>query len=160
MKRFIYFIAISLMLLIASNAMAAGSSLTPSLYARSHDGLVMVFKLACVGDDSTGAVPATQITAALLNWSNYGFRKDYWQLGYYLYEVWVVVGGTAPDLADIAITDSLAATLYTEANVIPISGTNEGAVDKYRTVTSPITVTVSNQGTADATFDIYIKLSK
>lgn len=137
----------------------AGSSVTVTKHYVSHDGGVLVVKLACVGDDTNGSVPATQITVADIG--PIGYQTDYNRMGYYLTEVWSIGGATLPDAADIAITDELACVLYTEANVIAASTTpNAGTLSAYRIVTSLLTMTVANQGTVDALWDVYLKFVK
>jgi hypothetical protein len=154
MKRLIILIAI-ICLLIASQVYAAGT-VTVSRYFLSADQSVLVIKLANVGDSSDGSVPDTTIAAADIN---LGAPSTYANKGYYLYEVWTVAGtGTAPDAADITITDATGAQLFDEDSVLAASGTTEGTVDKYRSVTSELTVVTANQDTASATWDTYIKL--
>jgi len=134
----------------------AGSSVTVTRDYISHNGGVMVVKLACVGDDGNGSVPATQITVADIG--AVGYQLNYTQMGYYLYEVWSIGGAILPDAADITITDELGSVLYTEANVIAASTTpNEGTLAKYKAITSLLTMTVANQGTVDALWDVYLK---
>jgi hypothetical protein len=157
MKRFA--LVVLALLLLAVNALAAGTVIA-SRYFLSQDGNQLVIKLACVGDAANGSVPEKTLNADALS---YGLTKPYWMMGYYLYEVWTVTPASAnPDAADVAITDALGATLFTQANVIAstVSTKTEGAVDKYRQVNSPMVVTQANQSTASATWDVYIKLSK
>lgn len=157
MKRFAL-IALAL-LLVAGNAFAAGS-VTASRYFLSNDGSQLVLKLACVGDAANGSVPVATLNTAALS---AGLTKPYWMLGYYLYEVWTVTPASAnPDAADVAITDAIGAILFNQANVISgsVSTKTEGTVDKYRQVNTPLVVTQSNQATASATWDVYIKMSK
>jgi len=135
-------------------------TVTVSRYQLSQDKKVLTIKLACVGDSSDGSVPNTAITNALLNTMNDDkYVIDYTQAGFSLAEVWAVVGATAPDAADITITDALACQLYTEVGVIPASGTKKGSVTATL-VTSTLTVAVANQDTASATYDIYLKLTR
>lgn len=141
--------------LIAAQVFAAGS-VTVTKYAESKDKSQVVFKLACVGDSSNGSVPATAIPADSTS-------NPYYNLGLYLYEVWTVTPASAnPDAADVAITDALGASLYSEANVISgsVSTKTAGNVSFFRQVNSVLTVTVTNQATANATWDIYVKLAK
>jgi len=149
--------AIALLSLLFGNAIAAGTVTVTRSYL-SVDHSVMVIKLACVGDSSTGAVPNTTLTEAVVSAGLvYGYQKS----GYFLYEVWTVAGTTtAPDAADITINDAIGAQLFDEDDIIAAAGTKEGTVDKYRTVTSLLTVTTANQATASATWDVYIMLVK
>jgi hypothetical protein len=149
--------AITLLLALAllpGMAFAAGS-VTVTQYQLSGDQNQLVIKLACVGDAANGSVPATTLNAAAIS---RGLPKEYQAMGFYIYEVWTVAGATAPDAADVSIADALGAVLYIEVGVIQATGTTEGAVTKYRGVNSVLTVTVANQSTASAIFDIYIKL--
>ena len=122
----------------------------------SHNGGTLVVKLACIGDVAGGAVPATQITAAEI--APIGYQLNYQMMGYYLYEVWTVAGAPAPDPADITITDELASELYSEVGIITAAGTVEGTLAKYKAVTSLLTMTVANQATNSAVWDVYLKL--
>jgi hypothetical protein len=148
------FVYVVLALVLAVDAFAAGS-VTVTKYYQSKDGSQMVFKLACVGASDDGSVPATQITDSSGN--------PYYNMGYYLYEVWTVTPASGnPDAADVAITDAVGASLFSQANVISgsVSTKTEGSITKYRQVNSPLTVTQANQATTSATWDIYIKLAK
>ena len=137
-------------------ANAAGSSVTVTQYLLSHDKRVLVIKLSCVGDDGTGAVAATAIDTAT---ASVGLEKIYPNIGFYLYEVWSIGGTTLPDAADLTITDALGSVLFDQDNVIAASTTpSEGTVDKAKAVTSILTMTVANQATVSATWDVYIKL--
>lgn len=146
--------------LLAGPVWAAGT-VTVTTYQMSKDGNVFTIKLACVGDGSDGSVPATEITHDDLNTSATIFRttKEYYRQGFYLYEVWANGGSPLPDAADISIADATGAVLYSETGIIPASTTpSEGTVGKPRAVTSALTVTVSNQDTASAVFNIYLRL--
>ncbi|HBA86018.1 MAG TPA: hypothetical protein DCZ95_18185 [Verrucomicrobia bacterium] len=151
--------AITLLLALAllpGMAFAAGSS-PATQYMLSADKNQLVIKLACVGDADNGSIPAKTINEAAIS---AGLPKEYQAMGFYLTGVHVVVGTTAPDAADIAITDALGVTLYSQASIIPTSGTAKGTVPKAEPVNSVLTVTVANQATASATYDIYIKLGR
>jgi len=53
----------------------------------------------------------------------------------------------------------LSQEIYSEVGIIQAGADPvEGTVDKYRSITSLLTVTVANQDTVDAVWDIYIKL--
>ena len=131
-------------------------TVTVTRVSLSDDGRQLVIKLACVADEGDGSVPATQITHDDVGHIG-GVR--YSLAGFYLYEVWTVAGAvTAPDAADIVITDEIPAEIYSEVGIITASGTVEGTISKYRSITSLLTVTVSNQATVDATWDTYLKL--
>ena len=156
-KLSIVLIAAFLLFTICGNAIAAGTVTVTRAYL-SVDHSVLVVKLACVGDSSTGAVPNAALTEATVSAGlPYGYQKS----GYFLYEVWTVAGTTtAPDAADITINDAVGAQLYDEDGIIAATGTKEGDVDKYRTVTSLLTVVTANQATASATWDVYLKFVK
>jgi len=124
----------------------------------SFDGYELEIKLACVGDDGNGSIPDTQIPQATIG-ACYG-NREYPAVGYTIGEVWVKVGATAPDAADITITDETGLVLYTEADVIPATASKAGSVTAGRVVTSQLTVAVANQATVDAIWDIYIRLTK
>lgn len=132
-------------------------SVTVTRYKAAKDGSTITIKLACTGDSSNGSVPATQIPETITQEIT---GRPYTRCGMYLTGVSVVDGATTPDAADIAVTDELSRTLYSEANVIPASGTKYGTVSEYYLVESKLTVTVSNQGTANALWDMYLTLSK
>lgn len=152
-------LAVVALMFFASSAMAAGT-VTVTRHYQSADGSQLVFKLACTGDSSDGSVPATTLNSSALS---SGLSKPYWQLGYYLYEVWTKTPASGnPDAADISIADSTGLVLYSETNVISASTSTvtDGSVDKYRQVNSAMVITQSNQDTASATWEVYIKLSK
>ena len=155
MKRLTITLAILSFLLAPVAAIAAGSC-TVSRDQLSYDRKVVVGKIVCVGDSEDGSVPDTEITADMIST---GDGKNYWHGGFYLYDLWVVVGATAPDAADITITDDMGRTLYTETGIIPTSGTADGAVVP-KNVVSPLTFAVDNQDTADATYTIYFVLAR
>lgn len=153
MKKVIILVAV--FCLIAANAFAAGS-VTVTKYHQAKDGSHVVFKLACVGDGSDGSIPATEIPADSTS-------NPYYNQGLYLYEVWTVTPASGnPDAADVAITDAVGASLFSEVGVISasVSTLTAGTVTFFRQINSALTVTVANQDTASATWDIYIKLSK
>ncbi|HBA83181.1 MAG TPA: hypothetical protein DCZ95_03715 [Verrucomicrobia bacterium] len=145
-----------MLLAIVPAALAAGT-VTVTQYQLSADKNQLVIKLACVGDANDGSVPATTINTAAIS---AGLPKEYQASGFYFYEIWSVAGITAPDAADVNVVDALGSEIYDDGadSLIQATGTTEGTVDKYRGVNSVLTVTVTNQATVSATFDIYIKL--
>jgi hypothetical protein len=156
MKRLLLCLLIFAFLCAAPTAYAADGSMTMTQASLSFDQKILVIKVACLAATADGAVPATVISNSDVG---QGLPSDYYRMGFYLYEVWTVAGTvTAPDAADVALKDAIAAEIYSEADVIASSGTTEGTVDKYRSVTSPLTVYATNHETGDATFDIYFKL--
>jgi hypothetical protein len=135
---------------LASVSFAAGTAVVSEYSYAKNDS--MTIKIAFVGDASDGSVPNTVVATNNLS-------EAYQTGNYYLYEVWTVAGtGTAPDAADITINDALGAQLFDQDSVLAASGTTEGTVDKYRLITSLMTVVTANQDTASATWDLYIKL--
>ena len=157
------FLALVLLFAFVSQALAAGT-VTVTRHYSSQDGKVVVIKAACVGDVANGSIPNTLITAALVGqiqipdtaqkWIN-----DYTKAGYYLYEVKVVTGAVKPDAADVYLLESLSGnTIFSQANLIPTTGTAYGTVSAYRAILSGVSVVVLNQSTASATYDIYITL--
>lgn len=146
------------LVLVAVPAVFAAGSVTVTQYYLSQDKNVLVIKLACVGDAANGSVPNTTIAGGDVSAK---LPYDYDQMGYYFYELWTVAGTvTAPDAADITVNDALSSQIFDEDDVLQATGTTEGTVDKYRSVTSELTVITANQGTASATWDTYIKLVK
>jgi len=152
----IFLLTVFMLLAIVPAALAAGT-VTVTQYQLSADKNQLVIKLACVGDANDGSVPATTINTAAIS---AGLPKEYQAMGFYLIGVYVVVGTTAPDVADIAITDALGVSLYSQVGIIPISGTAKGTVPKAEPGNSVLTLTVTNQATVSATYDIYIKLGR
>lgn len=137
-----------------------GSSIadcTESQYYLSNDGSVLVIKVACTGSAVDGSVADLDIDDSAVS---SGLKKTYQYMGFYLWDIWTVAGtGTAPDAADITITDALAAELYTKVGAIQAAGTTDGGVAKpAKAVTSTLTYAVANQATANATWDTYIQL--
>lgn len=135
----------------------ANSSSTHSATNQSADKKHVTFQIDCVGDDSTGAVPDCDIAAYVLD--DKGNPVAYQNAGYDLYEVKVIDGTPTPDAADISLTGADGVVNYTEANVIPASGSKYGSVTA-RHVSSALTMSVANQGTASAQFSVYITLRR
>ena len=157
MKRVLIFLLTAAILAMGWGAAHAAGTVTVSQYYLSQDQKVMIIKLACVGDASDGSVPDTAITSSSVS---SGLPSDYYRMGFYIFDVWAIAGSvTAPDAADVTITDTNARTIYDEDNIIPASGTNEGTVS-VKAVVAPITVSHQNQGTVDATWDLYILLAR
>ena len=156
MKRILAFLVVLMvMCLLISGAHAAGT-VTVSPYYTSADGKVLVLKVACVGDAANGSVPNTLITDAVA-----GTISGYTKQGWYLFEVMVVTGSVKPDAADVYLIDSASGnTIFSQANLIPTSGTAYGTISAYRAVTSGVSVVVTNQSTASATYIIYITLAR
>ena len=154
MKKWFSIIAVLALVMVAVDAFAAGS-VTVTKAWEARDKSAIVYKLACVGDAANGSVPATTISDAGV--------LPYYNAGYVLYEVWTITPGASnPDAADVSIADALGEVLFSQTGVISavVSTKTEGTVTKYRTVNSNLVVTVANQATASATWDIYIKLIK
>jgi len=150
-KRFIL-LAIAVILF----APAAYADCTESQYYLSNDGSVLVVKLSCTGSAVDGSVADTDVDASAVS---AGLKKTYQYMGFYLWEFWTVAGGTSPDAADVTITDALGGELYSEVGVITAAGTKAGTVSMpAKAVTSTLTVSVANQDTANATWDMYIKM--
>jgi hypothetical protein len=160
MKRICLYLIITIVIIILPlYAIAANSSVTVTKHLVSRGADQIVIKLACVGDDGNGSVPATQLTNALvLPQTDHTGDTNYQDAGYYLYEVWTDAGSPAPDAADITITDELSFEIYAEVGIIQAGAAPvEGTISKYRAISSLLTVTVANQGTSAAEFDIYLK---
>lgn len=157
MKRLhhIFFIVLAVFFLAAPLAKAAGT-VTVTQHYLSLDKKVLVIKLDCTGDESDGSVPETAIDADDVS---QGIGSDYYRAGFYLYDMWVIAGDTAPDAANIAITDSYSRALYPDTEIIPTSGTAEADVD-LSAVVAPITVTQTAQATASAEWAVYILLAR
>ncbi len=137
----------------ASGVEAAGTA-TVSLNHLSQDGKALVIRVACIGDVATGSVPNTLISPTSLG------TADYTKAGWFLYSVKVVTGVTKPDAADLAIVDASGATLFSQANVIPATGTSFGTMATYHAITSGVSVIVTNQATAGAAYYIDLTLAK
>lgn len=132
-------------------------SVTVTKHRDIDNGKGLIVKLACIGDAANGSVPSTQITNAALNLNGYW---QYQNRGMVLQELVVVDGSPVPDAADISITDEDSFVLFTEANVIPVSGSKAGTIATPKLITSLITVAVANQATVNAQWAIYLKLVK
>lgn len=158
MKRFILAV-VFVCLIVAGPAWAAGTVVV-GVESIAFGGGQLVLKLTCTGDADNGTVPARLITDAMVPKNTLGLRAQYYQMGYYLYDVTVEVGDPAPDAADITITDAIGDVLFSEANVIPASGTKSGTIAKYKAITSQLTVTQANQATASAVWYVYLTFVK
>lgn len=128
----------------------------------SSDKKILEIKVACVGGaagespDVSGTVPDTIITDAVIgDIDGYSYSRG----GFQLVEVVTVPGETAPDAADLTITDALGAQLYDADDIISATAVSHGTVTA-RLVTSPLVIHVENQATADAEWNIYLRLKR
>ncbi len=153
-KKLLIALMLLMLLLLFSATVQAAGTVTVSRINPTGSNNVLIVKLACTGDATDGSVPDTEITGA-------DTMHGYWLQGFYLWEVWTVAGtGTAPDAADITVTDEIDRQLFDQDNVIAASGTTEGTISKSKIVGYKLTVSVQNQATASATWDIYLLLAR
>jgi hypothetical protein len=166
MKKYLSFAAAALLVLMSTAALAA-SSITATVYSVSQDKNVLVIKLACIAHtdgDFTDTYPTgKEITHAELFPSGSELGELYYHMGYYLYEVWAVNPATGyPTVAAaVTITDATGAALLASGELAlstSASGITEASLGKFRSVTSQMTATVGDTGTAANTPAIYIKL--
>ena len=186
MKKIIF---ILICLLFPLYAMAAGT-VSFTVYSMSQDGNQMVIEAVCVGDCDNATAANREINLTNLKDSSgnsVGEAYAYWKKGYWLTEI-VTIGAIAdesnclaldipfgcctakdagacdalaPDAADVTLYDRQDNLVYDEDNVITASGgIGEGTISVYKQVNSPLTLLVANQDTANAQYNIYIKLSK
>lgn len=158
MKRFFKLAVFAVLLLVPGIVWAAAGSVTVSEYYNSRDESTLVLKLACVGGTAgdAGTIPSTTIPET---W-------HYSKRGYYLYLVTTVPGAvTAPDAADVSVTNAIGQNLLSTdgTNLIHATDTQSGTplVDGlFPLVDGTLTVTVANQATESATWDIYLYFVK
>lgn len=150
--------------------LAAGSSVTYSSRQNLMNGDVRIVTLAWVGDDANGTVPSTSTDSITLSGTNQTFTQ--WIQGYYLCDVEVNPGSTAPTaLYDIAITNSGGASLTNGAlNDLSATVTEirrmagySGSADTWmgcHYVTGPLTITWSNTTVNSSTGTVTLYFSK
>ena len=143
-----------LAVLMSVSAYAAGSSCTITTPLVSRDFNTIVIHVACIADDTDGSVPVVNIKPTDL----VGVPHDYTTMDMHLWEVWSLAKSPAPDVADVAITDRFGFSLFSEVGLITASGSKAGTIAKSAAVTSPLTLTQTNQDTVDAQWVIAIKL--
>lgn len=152
----------------------AASLMTPTYYSQSLDGTTLIIKVACTAH-TDGTFTDTQITGAHLG-STYdaqgvfdkntnGMRAEYWQIGYYLDEVWAVnpASGYPTLAATVSLKDALGLTIMPAANLSLSTASNgiaEAALTKNRAVSEKLTLAIGDTGTVANTVTIYIKLRK
>lgn len=157
-KSFLTIAVFVALLLMPGLVMAAAGTVTVSEHYNSRDEGSLVLKLACVAgtDGDAGTIPSTTIPET---W-------HYSKRGYYLYLVTTVPGTvTAPDAADVSIINAIGQNLLTTdgTNLIHATNTQSGtpSVDGlFPLVDGALTVTVANQSTASATWDVYLYFVK
>lgn len=162
MKKSILAVIIGLVAFCLPIAGMAASVMTPTVYAIPQPGGQMIIKVACTAH-TDGTFDSTQITGTHISKSTLGLRAEYWQLGYYLYEVWAVnpASGHPTVAGAVTITDETGAPLLASGELAlstSASGIAEAALGKFRAVNSKMTITVGDTGDAANTFDLYIKL--
>ncbi len=158
------FMAVMLCCLVAAVPIVvlAASVMTPTIYAIPQPGGQMIIKVACTAH-TDGTFDATQITGTHISKNTLGLKAEYWQLGFYLYEVWAVnpASGHPTVAAAVTIADETGAPLLTTGELAlstSASGVVEASFGKFRSVNSKMTVSVGDTGSAANTFDLYIKL--
>lgn len=154
MKKIFTAILITLFLALPSLGLCAGSVTESAIeYTR---GEALVVTLTCVGDAADGSVPDTDLSDGVI---------EKLKGRYYLYTVtaYPADGGTAPDAADITVTDKAGADLLGGKGTNLIHATDKQATFPYNTYNSSfwypmvdgdISVEVANQGTASADYII------
>ena len=163
-------IIVLIILLVAGTCMAANSSVTCTDRQSFLDGAVRTVTISWIGDDATGAIPATS-TDDIILFGTSNQTVTSWMQGYYIFDVEVDPGLTAPTaLYDIAITSEGGASL-TNGSSDDLSATvtqrrrpsgYSGAVPWMgeQSITGPITLTWSNTTVNSSTGTITLFLRK
>ena len=166
MKRFL--LAVLALFLLAGQALAA-SSMTVTVDSISQDGSQMVVKIAATAH-TDGTFDNRTIATTDIVKSTLGLRAEYYQLGYSLKNAYAVnPASTYPTSGAVTITDSngnvlvgTAAgdtlTLSTSASGVALLSIERGS--GQRAVTKPLTIAVSDTGSAANTFTLYLVLGK
>ena len=169
MKRKTISILAVLMFMSPLPCFAAGSSVSYSSN-QNLDNVMRTVTLAWVGDDTSGAIPATSTDSLTLTGTTQTVTS--FIQGYYLDDVMVNPGSTAPTADyDIAITnadgasltngalDDLSATVTQTRRMAGYSGPSDTWMGG-QFVTGPLTITWSNTTVASSTGTVTLYLSR
>jgi hypothetical protein len=144
------FIVLCMLLMVgvfASNALAAGSSVTVTQTTyMTGDIRVKEILFTCVGDDGSGAVADTD------------FNKDEYVEGWYLYNVETDPGATAPDAADVLIKNAAGRDLLDGQGTDLLHATATQSLSEsvlfFEIAIGTLTFDVDNQGAVDALYTV------
>lgn len=172
MKKFLAIVLLLVVTAVAPGQLFAASAMTPSVVSLSNNGTILVLKVACVAH-TDGTFTSEAISGAdtgsvydssgAFHGNIYGFSADYWNMGFYLYEVWAVnpSSGHPTVAAAVTIADDTGAPLLASGELAlstSASGIVEASLGKFRAVNSKMTISVGDTGTAANATTIYIKL--
>lgn len=138
---------ILLLLLLPGLAFAAGTVAESRGFYKRGDIVEVV--LLCTGDGSDGSIPDTTISEDVI--------------GYYLYEVKIVPGGTGPtDNADLYIKDANSQDLLQGQGVNEVDNATSSHFQPlfYSMVNSALTLDVDNNSVNSSTYTIYLFFAK
>lgn len=154
MKKFMFFIAVLLLLVMSATAYAAGSVTVSGSWQDRFGTQMYVVKFVCTGDAANGSTPTTAIPDYIMSEIK----------GMYLFIVsaYPTSGGTAPDAADVTILDGTFDVLGGKG-VNLIHATARQDVYPYSTfmsnwrywpISNDLSMAVANQATAEANFTL------
>jgi len=159
-------LGLAVLLVLASSAAWAASSMTVSHFHNSYGLNVHVIKVAAVAE-TDGTFTSKTINEAV---ASAGLPKPYYQMGYFLIAAWAVnPAATYPTSGAVTITDSTGLvlvgtgagdtlTLSTSASGVAQITNNVQAIK--RPVVGQLTVAVTDTGTAANTFTLYLLLGR
>lgn len=145
MKSFkVLFLALVLSLIVSGSVLADGTvTETVTKYLRGDSRYVEVL-FTCVGDASDGTIPDTAMSFSAKGW--------------YLYNVEVDPGATAPDAADVLIKNAAGRDLLDGlgTNLIHATATQSlsDSMPFFELITGALTLDVDNQATVSATYTV------
>ena len=156
MKRIIILVTICIVLFSVS-AFAASSIVAIKPLYESSDKQQIVIALACTAH-TDGTFDSKTIDSTDVGMS-------YWEKGYYMYEVWAINPASTYPTAAAAVTavDADGTQLIQTGELAlstSASGVAEASLGKYRAVTSKITLSIGDTGSAANTFTLLIKLAR
>jgi hypothetical protein len=159
-------LGLAVLLVLASSAAWAASSMTVSHFHNSYGLNVHVIKVAAVAE-TDGTFTSKTINEAV---ASAGLPKPYYQMGYFLIAAWAVnPAATYPTSGAVTITDSTGLVLVgtgagdTLTLSTSASGLAQLSIDRsgsQRLVTSPLTIAIGSVGSSALSTTIYIELER
>lgn len=145
----------------------AASTITATQQSLSVDQRSLVIKLACTahtdGTFTSVALTGENLSVGLSD--PRGRPRQYWQMGFYLYEVYAVnPAATYPTTAAVVTLADDLGTYVMQSGEMALSTSASGVayavLAKYRAVKTPMTISIADTGAAANTLTIYIVLAR
>lgn len=161
-------IAVALIILAAATGAQAASSMTVTHHHTSLGQSVHVIKVACVAH-TDGTFDSKTISEAI---ASAGLPKPYYQMAYRISNITAInpASGYPTVAATVTVTDSVTRKQLvgsTAGDTLTLSTSASGqaqlVIDRgggQRLVTNPLTVAISDTGTAANMFDLYIEFAQ